>query len=84
MQYYWDETLLDANGATVDLPADNNSNSALFTFKQKVTGKTVAGGTKDVVEIMVPLKCFSNFWINLEMSSINCEINLLVWQIYIP
>ena len=33
----------------------------LFMFKQKITGKIVADGIKDV-EIMVPLKYLSNFW----------------------
>ena len=33
------------------------------------------------VEIMVPLKCLSNFWRTLEMPLINCEINLiLTWS----
>ena len=33
------------------------------------------------VEIMVPLKCLSNFWRTFEMSLINCEINLiLAWS----
>ena len=33
----------------------------LIKFKEKITGKTAAGGTKDV-EIMVPLKYLCNFW----------------------
>ena len=33
------------------------------------------------VEIMVPLKYLSNFWRTLELSLINCEINLtLTWS----
>ena len=33
------------------------------------------------IEIMVPLKCLSNFWRTLEMPLINCEINLmLTWS----
>ena len=32
------------------------------------------------IEIMVPLKCLRNFWRTLEMSLINCKINLS-WQI---
>ena len=40
------------------------------------------GNTKDV-EIMVPLKYFSNFWRILEMALINCEVNLiLTWLKY--
>ena len=39
----------------------------------------VSGGTK-AVEIMVLLKYLSNFWRTLEMTLINCEINLtLTW-----
>ena len=49
----------------------------LFKFKQKITGKTVDGVAKDV-EIMVPLKYLSNFYRNLEMPLINCEINLIL------
>ena len=58
-QYYRDESFLDNNGAIADFPAANN-NSALFTFKQKITRKTVAGGTKDV-EIMMPAKYLKRY-----------------------
>ena len=45
-----------------------------------MTGQTGDDGTKNV-EIMVPLKYLSNFWRTLEMSLINCEINLiLTWS----
>ena len=51
-----------------------------FNLKVKLTGQTDANGTKDV-EIMIPLKCLSNFWRTLEMSLINCEITLdLNWS----
>ena len=54
--------------------------SALLNFKQKVTGKTANDGRKNV-EIMVPVKCLSNFWRTLAMYLINCEINLiLAWS----
>ena len=49
--------------------------SILFNFKFKITGKTGNDFTKHV-EIMVPLKYLSNFWRNLEIPLINCEINL--------
>ena len=55
--------------------ADNNS--ASFKFEQKITGKTANGGTKDV-EIIVPLKYFSNFWRTLEVPFINCEMNIIL------
>ena len=45
-----------------------------------MTGATGDNGTKNV-EIMVPIKYLSNFWINLEMLLSNCEINLiLTWS----
>ena len=52
-----------------------NSNSTPFNFKQQITGQTGNGGTENV-EIMVSLKCQSNFWRTLEISLINCEISL--------
>ena len=42
-----------------------------------MTSQTGNNGTKNV-EIMVSLKYLSNFWRSLEMSLINCEINLLL------
>ena len=45
-----------------------------------MTGQTDDNGTKDF-EIVVPLKYLNNFWKTLEMSLINCEINLiLTWS----
>ena len=59
--------------------AENNLTDS-FNFKVKITGQTEDDGTKNV-EIMVPLKCLSNFRRTLEMSLINCEINLiLTWS----
>ena len=57
-QYYRDEPAI-ANGENIDFPVDNN-NSGSFKFKQQITGQIRNGGTEDV-EIMVPLKCLSNF-----------------------
>ena len=39
---------------------DDNNNSILFKFKEKIKGRTGSKNTKDV-EIMVPLKYLSNF-----------------------
>ena len=64
-QCYKDKSAL-ADGGIADFPANNNNNSALFKFKQKISGKTENDGTKDV-EIIVPLKCLSNFRTTLEM-----------------
>ena len=63
-----------------DDPNDNITRSESFKSKIKITGKTADGNTKDV-EIIVPLKYLSNFWRNLEMPLINCEINsILTWS----
>ena len=57
-------------------------NSASFKFKQKITDKTGADGTKNI-EIMVPLKYLSSFWRAPEMPLINCDVNLiLTWFEY--
>ena len=48
-----------------------------FNFKQKIMGKAVDGGIKDV-EILMPLKYLSKFWRNLEMPLFNCKINLIL------
>ena len=78
-QYYRDETVLDNNNNTTDFSANSND-SISFKFKQQITRKTWNGGTKDV-EIIVPLKYLNNLWRILEMSLINCEINLqLKWS----
>ena len=50
-QYNKDEPTLENNGNIIDIPDDNN-NSALFKFKQKIAGKTGNSDKKDV-EIMV-------------------------------
>ena len=45
-----------------------------------MTGQTGNDGTKNL-EILVPIKYLSNFWRTLEMSLINCEVNLiLTWS----
>ena len=68
-QYYRDEIYLDANGAIANFPAVNK-NSALFIFKQKITGKTAAGGRKEV-ETTLPLKYLINVWRTIQMFLIN-------------
>ena len=42
-----------------------------------MTSQTGDDGIKNV-EIMVLLKCLSNFWRTLAMPLINCEINLIL------
>ena len=77
-QYCKDMPARNANDDIVIFAEDNTTDS--FKFKAKITGQTGNDGTKDV-EIMVPLKYFSNFWRTLEMPLINCEVNLiLTWS----
>ena len=63
--YYRDEPALNDAGDMKHFHVDDN-NSALFKFKQKITGVTAGGDTIDI-EIMVPLKSLSNFWRTLEI-----------------
>ena len=77
-QYYRGEPAIEANGNTIDFPANNNNNTS-FKFQQKLTGKAGSDDTKDV-EIMVPGKHLSIILRTLEIRSINCEIILqLKW-----
>ena len=69
--------MTDAGAITNFSAADN---SAWFKIKPKINGKTAANGRTDV-EIVVPLKYLSSFWKTLELSLINCKINLiLIWS----
>ena len=60
-----------------DDPNDNITESESVKYKTKITGKTSAAGNTKDVKIAVPLKHLGNFWRTLEMSLINCEINLI-------
>ena len=61
-----------------DDPNDNLANSESFKSKIKITGKTPNNGNTKDVERIVPLKYLSNFWRTLEMSLINCEVNIIL------
>ena len=63
-QYYRDEPSL--------------ANCESFKSKIKITEKTLAAGNEKDVEIMIPLKYLSNFWRNLQIPLINCEVNLIL------
>ena len=64
-----------------DEPNDNPADSESFKSKIKIAGKTPNNANEKDVEIMIPLKYLSNFWRNLEMPLINCEVNLiLTWS----
>ena len=57
---------------------DNLAKSESFKSKIKITRKTPNNGNEKEVEIMVPLKCLSNFWRTLEMLLLNCEVSLIL------
>ena len=73
-QYCRDEPAVDNDNEITDF-TEANATTDSFNLKEKLTGQTGDNGTKSV-EIMVPLKYLSNFWGNLEMSLINCEVPL--------
>ena len=54
-----------------------NDNDALsFKYKASIIGNTEPDGTKNGVKIAVLLKYLSNSWRSLEMSLINCKVEL--------
>ena len=78
-QYCKEVPAVDDNGDIVAFNGANDTDS--FNFKSKIIGKTNDDGDIENVEIMVPLKYLSNFWRTLEMSLINCEVELiLAWS----
>ena len=81
METLWDEPFINNNGAIADFPANDN-NSVSLKFKTKIAGKTGNDGTKNFkIRVPLTLKYLSNFWRSLEVSLIDCEINLiLAWS----
>ena len=78
-QYCKDIPAVNNDGNIVNFNGANATDS--FNFKTKITGQTNDDGRINDVEIMVPLKYLSNFWRNLEMPLINCEVELtLTWS----
>ena len=92
--YYRDEPNnppLNYDPLTINYNADPITNSASFKYKSSITGKTLKNNDDNVknnnrrknkdAKIVVPLKHLSNFWRNLDMPLINCEISLtLTWS----
>ena len=63
-------------------PNDNITESESVKSEIKVPERAPAAGNTKDVEMIVPLKYFSNFWRTLEMLLINCEVNLiLTWSL---
>ena len=73
--YCKDIPVVDNNGNITNF--DEGNLTASFNFKEKITEETGSNRTKEV-ELMVPLKYFSNFCGTLEMPLINYEINLIL------
>ena len=65
LQYYRDKQDLTDNDIIINFGDD--SGSALFKFKSKMTNQIGNDGTKDL-QIMVPLKYLSNFWRTLSIN----------------
>ena len=85
-KYNRNEPAFNEDGAIIKFPngidKNNNNDSVLFKFKQKMTGQTGAGGAKDV-EIMMALKYLIKFLSTLEITLINFETNfILTWSPY--
>ena len=50
-----------------------------FNVPEKITnpdGNEIDNPNYDAIETVVPLKYLSNFWRNLDMSLLNCEVSL--------
>ena len=54
----------------------NDDNAPSFKYKSNIIGDTKNNRTKNEVKIAIPLKYLSNFWRSLEMSLINCKVEL--------
>ena len=82
--YYRDEVDDDTNEINADNYKIDNSKtvtSEFFGHKKKMIGSTPADDNTLDTDVVVPLKYLSNFWKSLDLSSINCEIELdLFWS----
>ena len=75
--YYRDEpnSSIDDNNVTHSM-----LNSKSFDYKANFieNGMTHDNLTKNAVKIVIPLKYLSNFWRNLNIPLINCEVKLIL------
>ena len=72
--YYKDEPNSGANNNINYSIKDSKS----FDYKTSITGKLEGNNTGKKVKIVAPLKHLRNFQRTLDMSLINCEINLIL------
>ena len=80
--HYRDERNDDANENNPDCNYRTNNNKTKnkkkTKYKTKILGNKPADGS--ILEVLIPLKYLSNFWRYLDLSLINCEIELdLLW-----
>ena len=75
-EFFWqhcrDEPAIANNGDITDFNAIN-ADTDIFKIKEKITGQTGNNGRKN---FEIPLNYLNNVWRTLELSLINCEINL--------
>ena len=75
-QYCKEIPAVNNNGDIVNFDRTNDTDS--FKFRTKITAQIDNNGRIDNVEIMAPLKYLTNSWRTIEMSLINCEIELIL------
>ena len=79
LNYYRDEPKEHTIGAGNNAINISIRNSKSFDFKTKITGSLDAGeDKKEDVTIAIPLKYLGNFWRNLDIPLINCEITIIL------
>ena len=77
--YYRDEPNSGLGGANRNINY-SIKDSKPFNYKTSITGELEGNNVEKESEIAIPLKYLSNFWRNLDMPLINCEISLtLSW-----
>ena len=79
LNYYRDEVNDNANENNADKYRINNINtitSKSFEYKVELIGSTPTDNNTLNAEVVVPLKYLSNFWRFLDLSLINCQIEL--------
>ena len=58
----------------------NDNNAPSFEYKANLIDNTERNGRKNGVKIAAPLEYLNNFWRSLEISLINCKVELsLKW-----
>ena len=62
-----------------DQPSDPlSTNFESFKYKASIVGKTLNDDSLTNAEVVVSSKHLSNFWRSLDMSLINCEVEIIL------